>query len=234
MTQNWFSDCLRLWCLLLNRSSFLACGRYCLNKCLCSSTSDQHKGCIMFSRETTSGGFFLRSRNYTVKFWRSFVEWLITVADTGSAYSLMLILLHLPPLWQTAYAVAWRELHASWLFRRLGWAVLRYLSQHILLPRPQAAQTRAVALLSLYCCEMERNCSTAHFRLSFPHGFVEWVDKRWDNVDIQKLGDGCSEETEKSMCYYSFFGLHTCGLSLRQIWASQRLWNWVNKAISVM
>lgn len=54
-------------------------------------------------------------------------------------------------------------------------------------------------------CEMERNCSPAHFRLSFPRGFVEWVDKRWDNVDIQKRGHGCSEETEKTMRYCSFF-----------------------------
>lgn len=57
-------------------------------------------------------------------------------------------------------------------------------------------------------CEMERNCSPAHFRLSFPRGFVEWVDRRWDNVDIQKIGDGCSEETEKTMRYYRFFFGH--------------------------
>lgn len=78
-------------------------------------------------------------------------------------------------------------------------------------------------------CEMEKkNCSPAHFRLSFPRGFVEWVDRRWDNVDIQKIGDGCSEESEKTMRYYSFFVVTWI------VFEANRLRNWVNKTVSVM
>lgn len=39
-------------------------------------------------------------------------------------------------------------------------------------------------------------------------------------MDIQKIEDGCSEETEKKTMRYNSFFVVTCGLCVRQIWST--------------